>query len=168
VLQNNLARTHELIATIDKTIEHLKGKIKMKSEEMFIGFDQEEQARHERYLISRFGEPMKEEIARSKAKVKNWTQADWEKSTLAFDGICRDLRSAIEQKRAEDSPEVQSIIRRHYEWLKQFWNPTRQSYTGHSQLIVDSELSKAYQAYHPQLPTFAAAAIKIFAQKQLS
>src|SRR6478672_7958065 len=38
VLQKNLARTHRLIETIDKTVRHLKGTRKMKSEEMFAGF----------------------------------------------------------------------------------------------------------------------------------
>jgi DNA-binding transcriptional MerR regulator/quercetin dioxygenase-like cupin family protein len=38
VLQKSLARTRTLIETIDKTIEHLKGTKKMKSQEMFAGF----------------------------------------------------------------------------------------------------------------------------------
>jgi DNA-binding transcriptional MerR regulator/quercetin dioxygenase-like cupin family protein len=38
VLQKNLARTRRLLETIDKTIQHLKGTKKMKSEEMFEGF----------------------------------------------------------------------------------------------------------------------------------
>ena len=38
VLQRNLARTRRLIETIDKTIQYLKGKKKMKSQEMFVGF----------------------------------------------------------------------------------------------------------------------------------
>jgi len=38
VLQKNLARTRTLIETIDKTVKHLKGTKKMKSEEMFVGF----------------------------------------------------------------------------------------------------------------------------------
>src|SRR2546427_7115861 len=38
VLQKNLTRTRALIETIDKTIQHLKGTKKMKSEEMFLGF----------------------------------------------------------------------------------------------------------------------------------
>src|SRR5438445_728209 len=38
VLQKNLTRTRSLIETIDKTIKHLKGTMKMKSEEMFAGF----------------------------------------------------------------------------------------------------------------------------------
>src|ERR1700749_3483946 len=38
VLEKNLARTRTLITTIDKTIKHLKGARKMKSEDMFVGF----------------------------------------------------------------------------------------------------------------------------------
>ena len=38
VLQKDLTRTRALVETIDKTIEHLKGTKKMKSEEMFAGF----------------------------------------------------------------------------------------------------------------------------------
>lgn len=38
VLEKNLARTQALIATIDKTIEHVRGNTKMSSEEMFAGF----------------------------------------------------------------------------------------------------------------------------------
>jgi hypothetical protein len=33
---------------------------------------------------------------------------------------------------------------------------------------VDSDLRKAYEAYHPQLPEFTAAAIKVFAERELS
>jgi DNA-binding transcriptional MerR regulator len=167
VLDKSIARTRQLIATIDKTIEHVKGKAKMKSEEMFVGFNREQQSKNEQYLIDRFGQTMKNEISRSKTKVKNWTRADWEASGATFIQICRDLVAALEQKHAPDSPLVQGIIRRHYEWLKQFWKPTRESYSGHSQLIVDSELRQAYAHHHAQLPEFAAAAMKVFAAQDL-
>jgi DNA-binding transcriptional MerR regulator len=38
VLEKNVSRTRTLIETIDKTIKHLKGTKKMKSEELFTGF----------------------------------------------------------------------------------------------------------------------------------
>jgi DNA-binding transcriptional MerR regulator len=167
VLKKDLTRTRKLIETIDKTIEHLKGKKKMKSRELFVGFDPKEQAKHEQYLIDRYGEKMKESIAQSKEKVKDWTKTDWEKSGLAFNEICRDLVSAMERKLAAESSDVQSIIRRHHRWLKRFWTPTRESYAGHSQLIVDSELRKAYEAHHAELPEFIAAGIRVFAEREL-
>jgi DNA-binding transcriptional MerR regulator len=168
VLRKNLTRTRKLIETIDKTIEHLKGKTKMKTEELFAGFDAEEQARHERYLIDRFGEGMKEGIAQSKARVKDWKKADWEKSGAAFNAICQDLVAAMQRGLAAESPAVQKVIRRHYEWLKQFWTPNRESYAGHGQMMADSELRKAYEAHDPELPEFAAAAMKAFAESELA
>jgi DNA-binding transcriptional MerR regulator len=38
VLEENVAKTRKLLETIDKTIQHLSGKRKMKNEEMFVGF----------------------------------------------------------------------------------------------------------------------------------
>ena len=35
-------------------------------------------------------------------------------------------------------------------------------------MMVDSELRKAYEAYDPGLPEFAAAAMKVFAEKELA
>ena len=168
ILRKNLARTRKLIVTIDKTIEHLKGTKTMKSQEMFVGFDPKQQAKHEQYLIDRYGEGMKEGIAQTKQRVKNWTKANWEKSGAAFNGICKDLVALLERQSPSDSREVQDVVRRHHQWLKQFWTPTRASYAGHSQLIVDSDLRKAYEAHHPQLPEFLSAGIKVFAERELS
>jgi DNA-binding transcriptional MerR regulator len=167
VLSKELSRTQKLIVTIDKTIAHLKGTKKMKTEELFEGFSPEQQAKHEEYLINRFGGEMKEQIAVSKQKVKDWTRADWEKSGKTFDKICKDFVSLMERQRPADSKETQEVIRRHHEWISQFWKPTAESYAGHSQSIVDSELRKAYEAYHPKLPEFVAAAIKCYAEQEL-
>ena len=167
-LVKNLAQTHKLIVTIDKTIKHLKGKTTMKGEEMFVGFSPETQLKHENYLIDRFGDSIKKDIAQSKSRVKKWTNKDWERSGGLFNQICRELVAAMQEKRAADSPQVQAVIRRHYEWLKQFWTPTRESYAGHSRLIVDSELRQAYEAHHKQLPEFAASAMVLFAENDLS
>jgi DNA-binding transcriptional MerR regulator len=167
VLRKNLAKTRQLIVTIEKTIEHLKGTKKMKSKELFAGFSPEQQARHENYLIARFGDGTKDVIAKSKQKVKNWTKTDWEKSAGTFDGVCKDLIKMMGRDLLPDSSAVQDTIRRHYEWLKQFWTPVCKSYVGYSRLVLDSELRKAYEAYHPRLPEFAAVAMKAFAEKEL-
>ena len=111
---------------------------------------------------------MKTSIAESRRKVKNWTNANWEKSGVDFAGICQNLVGLMDRHCSSDSREVQAVVRRHYEWLKQFWTPTRESYAGHSQFIVDSDLRQAYETHHPQLPEFAAAAMKVFAKNELA
>ncbi len=74
-LNKRLRDVRQLITTIDKTIARLKGTGKMKDKELFAGFNPEEQARHERYLVGRYGDKMKQGIAESKQRVQNWTKA---------------------------------------------------------------------------------------------
>ena len=167
VLRRNQAHTRKLIQTIDKTIERLKGTKKVKDQELFVGFDPQEQASHERYLIDRYGAGMKASIAKSRQRVKDWTKADWEQSGGDFNRICQDLVSCIQRELSTESREAQAVIRRHYEWLKRFWTPNRESYAGHALLIADSELRKAYEKHDPRLPEFTTAAIKVFAENEL-
>jgi DNA-binding transcriptional MerR regulator len=168
VLRKNLTRTRELIVTIEKTIEHIKGTKKMKTSELFAGFRPEQQAAHEQYLVERFGDDATQGIAQSKARVKSWTKADWQKSGETFHEICRDLVALLERREPAEAPGVQGVVRRHHRWIQQFWTPTRESYLGHSQLIADSDLRKAYEAHDSRLPEFMVAAMRVFVEQELS
>jgi len=167
VLKKSLERTKKLIKTIDKTIEHLKGNKKMKENELYYGFTKEKQADYEKQIVESFGEQGKAYIKESKQNVKNWSKTDWDGSREEFDGICKELTNLLETDIEADSKEVQSVIRRHYNWLKQYWTPTRESYTGHGQFIEQSELRKAYEQYHSELPQFMVKAIQVFADNEL-
>ena len=167
-LRGELTRTQGLIITIDRTIKHLKGTKKMKATEMFGGFSPEQQAKNEQYLIDRFGSQMEASIAQSKRRVKHWTKDEWQKAGGEFNAICQDLVALMFRKIEAGAEPVQAVIRRHHRWLKQFWTPNAESYAGHSQLIVDSELRKAYEKCDPKLPEFAASAMRLFAERELT
>jgi MerR family transcriptional regulator, thiopeptide resistance regulator len=168
VLMKNAARTKELIKTIDKTLEHLKGKRKMKDRALFSGFDQAKQAGYEKQLIEQYGEKMREGIAESRRKVKDWTKQDWERSGKEWNAICTELVSAMKRRLADSSQEVQGLIGRHYVWLKKFWTPNQESYAGHAEFLATSELRKAYDKYDPRLAEFMSGAMKKFAEKELN
>lgn len=167
ILQKNLERTRKLIKTIDKTIEHLKGSKKMKEQEMYYGFSKEVQAEYEKQLLEHFGDKVKASIAESHSNIKNWSKSDWDLSRKEFDEICKDLTKLIEKNLKVNSNEVQKIIQRHHLWLEKFWTPTKELYSAHGRFIVESDLCKAYEEYHPQLPKFIAEAIQIFAEREL-
>lgn len=167
VLVKSLERTQKLIETIDKTIKHLQGIKPMKEQEIYDGFDKEKQKEYEKRLIARFGEKIKKDIAECNKNVKNWSRFDWDHSHQEFDAICKELTVLINKSSNVKSKEVQSVIRRHYEWLKKFWTPTSESYPKHGNLIVETDLRKTYEAYHPQLPEFIAVAMEAFAKNEL-
>lgn len=167
VLHKNMEKTRKLIKTIDKTIEHLKGTKKMKEKEMFSGFSKEQQAEYERQIIQRFGEQGKAHIEESKQNAKKWSKTDEENFKKEFVEICKELSRLLEQNFKTNSKEVQSVIRRHFLMLSKCWTPTKESYAAHGQFIAESDLRKAYEAYHARLPEYIAEAIQVFANKEL-
>lgn len=60
------------------------------------------------------------------------------------------------------------MIKNHYLWLKKFWTPRKDSYSGYGQCIRESQLRLSYEVYHPQLPEFIAQAIQVFAKNELT
>ena len=65
-------------------------------------------------------------FSEAKRNVKNWTKAEWNKSSQEWDSICADLAKLLEKQLSVNSQEVQNVIRRHHEWLKHFWTPNRE------------------------------------------
>lgn len=168
VLEKNIVATKKLIKTIDKTIKHLTGDTKMKEQEMFSGFSKEQQAEYEKQIVERFGEQAKAHLEESKQNAKKFTKADEENFKKEFVQICEELTHLLDEGYNHDSKEVQMVVRKHYLWLKKSWTPTKESYAGHGQFIPDSDLRKAYEKFHPELPDFISKAIQVFADKELN
>ena len=168
VLQKNIEKTKELIRTIDKTIEHLKGTKKMKENELFSGFSKKQQAEYEKQIIERFSKQGKAHIEESKENMKKWSKTDEENLNKEMIVICKELTFLLEQNFKPNAKEVQTVIRKHFLWLSKFWTPTKESYAGHGQFIADSELRKAYEIYHARLPEFLSEAIQVFAKNELN
>ena len=164
----DIGRKRELIETIDNTLKQMEGKRKMNAAELFKGFDEKTQARHEEELIRRFGDSAREGIAESKRKVSKWTKATWEQRAGEWDAICRGLVEAMHGGVAPTAPEVQKLVRRHFEWLKNFWTPNREAYAGHGKFLANSELRQAYDKYDAKLADYLGDAIQIFAEKELA
>lgn len=162
-------RMQELIQTIDKTMQRLKGDRHMDDQGLYKGFAPEKQAEYERYLMNRIGADHPA-FAESKRNVKGWTKADWEKVLKEWDVICRDLAALFRRKLKADAPEVQAVVARHHAWLKNFWTPDRESYAGLGMGYTELEWRKAFEPYdgeHPKLALFLAKAMKRYAEDHL-
>ncbi len=170
VLRKNLRRTKELIKTIDKTIEHLKGNTKMKDQEMYLGFSKEKQAEYQAYLKNRLGADHPS-FAECEKNVKNWTKADWEKYKQESDINMRMLAKLMDGQFSANAPEVQAVVRKNYEWLKRFWTPDKESFSGLGQMYTEFEWKKffaKYDPHHPKLAKFLAEGMRVFAEQELS
>ena len=167
-LQEKIIRMNKLVNTINTTINYLEDKQTMEEKELFYGFDREKQAEYEETLRKRYGEKIQAHIEQSKAQVKDWTMQDWQKSGKEFDTLCIDLVAQLKQGNSLDSVQVQAIIKRHYEWLKNFWTPNKESYIGLSYGYMEKEWHERFNTYHPKLAQYLSEGMRIFAKRNLS
>jgi DNA-binding transcriptional MerR regulator len=166
ILEQGLDRTQQLIETLDKTIEHLRGKAEMKDEELYYGFDSEKQKEHEKYLV-REGIVTQEFMDESNKKVKNWSDKEKNAFIQDIERIMKALIEAIEENREPSDKKVQDLMKQHYEWLERSWSPTKEKYLDLAELYQTSEFRKFYDIRHPKLLLFTVEAMKVFAEKSL-
>ncbi|HAT9060348.1 TPA: MerR family transcriptional regulator [Legionella pneumophila subsp. pneumophila] len=164
ILESEINRKNQLIETIDKTIQHLRGKYKMSNEELYYGFDSEKQKQYEKELVKE-GVVNQEWMNNYKEKINTWTQDDKEQFIQEGKEINEALIRAINKKLKPSSPEVQEIICRHHAWVG--WNPTKEGYIGLSQRYLTPEFREFYEQLHPELVDFIVEAMSLYANKNL-
>ena len=167
-LQLSLERTKTLIRTIDKTMSHIRGKLIMRDAEMYDGFDPEKQQEHEKYMLDA-GIISQQQIDDSWQKVSHWKKPDWEHFKNDGEQLNQDLAKAMKQGLETDAEEMQRLIRRHYDWVGNFWTPTQETYIGLGQLYLDHpDFRSFYNRYHPGLAEYLVSAMTVFARRALS
>lgn len=166
VLLSKQQRLQELMRTIDKTIEQLSGGKRMKSEELYYGFDSEKQKEHEKYLVES-GILSQDFLDECNQKVKHWSSKQKNAFLQDIEKIMKALILCIENKMPALAEEVQELMKKHYHWLELSWIPNKESYLGLTELYQTPEFAEFYNTRHPQLLKFMVEAMRIFADREL-
>ena len=168
MLQSTLEQTQTLLKTIDKTIAHLRGKLIMTDVEMYDGFDPVKQQEHEQYLLDT-GILTQQAINDSWKKIRHWKKSNWEAFQQEGEALNLELAQAIKDNLKPEDEKVQNLVQRHHTWIKHFWTPTKESYTGLAQMYLEHPDYRAfYHRYHPDLVDYLVEAMRIFANRELS
>lgn len=163
----------QLLKTIDKTINHLKGKKKMKDKEIFDGFNitlVKKAKEHEPYSAAEeiVGKSVRNPTKNVEDVVKRG-KAFYENVSETAHCIFRELAQCIEKGLAPNSPEVQHIIKKHHAFLDQIQDATQEVYKAMAELYQKHpEFRKQIDPFHPELAEFMSKAMIIFAEKQLN
>jgi hypothetical protein len=109
------------------------------------------------------------EYVESNLKLKSMSKEDQQKLfKLGSDNI-KDIADAFVLQKAANSPEVQKLVKIHYNWVSVFWTPTKDAYIGLGQMYVsDERFTQNYDKYAPGCAVFMAQAMDIYAQENLS
>lgn len=164
-LTSNIERTKSLINTIDKTIEHITGKVKVSSKELYSGFDKINQAEYDKYLIKTHGEIANSFIAESKERTKGWEKDDFIRVRNLHDQLYREFVVAMNEGFESSSFEVQKLVKRHYELVKIFYTPTKKTYATLAKTYCDhSDFRSYFDSFNLELAEFLAQGIRHFAE----
>lgn len=167
-LQSNIKRTQTLIKTIDTTVSHLRGKLIMRIEEMFEGFDPVKQQEHEKYMLDN-GVISQKQVDESWKRVAHWKKKNWEAFKDSGEQLNIALAKALSNGHLPESDVVQALIQHHYDWVNNFWTPTKETYLGLGEMYLSHpDYQTFYNKYHPDLVEFLVKAMGIYASKHLA
>jgi DNA-binding transcriptional MerR regulator len=154
-LQARIERLEKLIGTIDKTILHLVGEVKMNDKKnIFEGFSEEKQKEYEAQAVELWGDSVKESVRLWNSYSSAEQAAIMEEGGRIYQGIADDMASGPESKR------VQALLVSWHEHLRHFYEPTIEVLGGLGDMYHDHpDFNATFTAIHPDLPAFLKEAI---------
>lgn len=157
VLQGKIKRLQNLVQTVDSTIMHTTGEMKMSKKRIFEAFSEEKQKEYERQARLEYGP---ENVNES---IKRWNSYSKEKQEAVMaegSQIYVDMAEAIDAGKAPEDAEVQAILDRWQEHLRYFYEPTLDVLRGLGDLYNTSpEFIANFRQIHDFLPAYLQKAI---------
>jgi DNA-binding transcriptional MerR regulator len=164
-------RYARLVDVVDRTLADLEGDETMDDNQLFDGFTPEKQAEHEAWLIDRYGEDRAgRAIAGAKARMGSLTKVEVAAFQAERAAIEAEMATALEQGLPADSAVVDTIMRRHWNWVGRAWNrePTSEAFVGLGRLYLEHpEFTARYEALASGLTEYLAEAMRAYAEKML-
>lgn len=157
-LQKQAARLNRLLATVDNTIQHLKGEKLMSQKGLFEGFSEEEREKYAQEAEQMY-DP--ETVRASNKKWKSFSAA--EKKAILTEGKAIYVDLAAVMSKGAESREVQAVITRWHKHMQYFWSPNDEQLLGLADLYNnDSRFRENYEKVAPNLSEFMRAAVKVY------
>lgn len=159
-LEEKISRLKRLIGTVDSTIMHLTGEMKMNPQKAFDGFSPEEEKKYEAEAVQRWGDTARNSI-------KLWkSYSEEKKKAILKDGGQIHLDIIANMAKGAGSPEVQTLIGKWHQHLRYFYEPTAEILAGLGEMYDDDPAFHAnFAKMHPDLPGFLKQAIRIYTVK---
>jgi DNA-binding transcriptional MerR regulator len=168
-LEAERERYRVLIETIDRTVAAMKGEAQMSNADLYKGFSAEKQAEYEAWLVERYGDPMKDDIARSQKARARMSEAE---QAAVMDEL-KDIETALAEgmKRGVDaeSDVVDRMIWRHRAWVAAAWDKpcSPEAYSGLADLYLSHpDFVKRYETIAPGFAAWLTDAMKAHAIRE--
>lgn len=167
-LEAEARRYADLIDTIDRTISTIKGQSEMKNADLYKGFSAEKQEGYEAWLIERYGDRMKDDIARSKKAMAKMSEVEQKAVMQELHDIEQALAEGLRRGVDPLSDAIDRMIARHRAWVAGAWDRpcTAEAYSGLADLYLSHpDFVKRYETIQPGFADYLTTAMKAHAAK---
>lgn len=160
MLLEKRSRLDRMIETVEKTMKHMKGEIKMSNKEKFEGFDFSHNP-YEQEARERWGD---EAVNKANQKIGNMSKSEKKDFEERFNEIYRKLAEI--RHIAPDSKEAQEGIKEWFDFLNTMGDYSFDAFKGLGQMYVDDErFTKNIDQFGEGLARFMRDAMAIFADR---
>lgn len=109
------------------------------------------------------------EYVESNLKLKAMSKQEQKKLFQAGNENIKRIAAAFIDQEESSSQLVQDLIKEHYQWVSNFWKPSKDAYIGLGRLYVeDPRFTQNYDKYAPGCAEFMATSMQIYAQENLA
>jgi DNA-binding transcriptional MerR regulator len=159
-IRKEIKRLVKLQATIDKTLQRIKGENTMLTdEELYSGFAPGEGEEYAQEARERYGVDV---VDASYSKIRKLTKEQWHAVKGEGETIARELAEKMDHV-SIDSQEVQALIKRHHAWIENFYTAPKELYQGLGAMYTDDPRFKAfYDKYKSGLAEYLRNAMEYF------
>lgn len=156
-LQQRAHRLERLIETVEDTIAHLEGEIKMSEKELFSGFSEEQQRAYAEEAEKLYDPRL---VRQSQQRWENYTQE--EKDAVRAEGEAIHLAILAQMDQGPTSPEVQEqIARLHRHFVTSYYDCTYEIFGGLGEMWVqDPRFKEVYETMRPGFAAFLRDAVR--------
>ena len=162
-LRERSGRLARLIETVDKTILHLKGELKLTEREFYRGFSEEKQQEYEEEIRRRYGD---RGLKQSQQRWGSYSAQQKQAIQDDFQRIVTDLRDRMGT--GHDAPEVQALVKQLHAWVGNFYDCTLDVFEGLGRMYNEHpDFRKMYETnYGLGVPEFLERAISYYCEQQ--
>jgi DNA-binding transcriptional MerR regulator len=161
-LQKQVVRLNRLLATVDNTIQHIKGEKVMSQKGFFEGFNEEEQ---EKYALEAEQLYDPETVRESNRKWKGYSAAKKEAIMAEGRQIYQDMIAVM--PKGASTAEAQAVVEHWRKHMDYFWTPNLDQLIGLANGYNDDPRFKAnFDKMNPKLAEFMLEAVTVYVAKR--
>lgn len=162
-------RYADMIRTIDRTIDRLKGDRTVKDKDLYAGVvSPEKQAEYESWLVERYGPDMERRIAANRKASAAMTPAEIAASMAELAAAEQGLADALRRGIPPQAAGLDALIERHRVWVSSRWNKPcpPDAYANLADVYEHPAFRARYEAIEPGFADYLTTAMRSSAKRQ--